>query len=347
MIVVVIAGGSGTRLWPLSTHDQPKHLLKLTNERSLLQNTYDRVSELSQDIFVVPEASHAGEVYEQLPEVPKQNFLVEPARRGTASCVILALSQIKKAGLSNQAILFLWGDHLIRDRQGFARAARQVADLAEATKKLVFLGVEPTYPSTGFGYIHKGDSINNGFKNAYELKQFVEKPDKERAEHFFESGEYLWNMGYLTGTLETFEREIQEHAARLWGDYQQLLESDDPKKIYMDFEGEAIDTALSEHVPDALVVPGTFDWIDIGSFQDLHGVSHQDEKGNHIKGAQVMIEHTSNSYIQNEKDTPLAVVGLDNIVVVVNGNGILVANKNYAQAVGDVAKKVQAGKSKT
>lgn len=341
VIVVIIAGGSGTRLWPLSTHDQPKHLLKLTNERSLLQNTYDRVKELSKNIFVVPEASHADEVFEQLPEVPRANVIVEPARRGTASCVILALSKIKKAGLPNQAILLLWGDHLIRDRQGFVRTAKQVADLAEATKKLVFLGVEPTYPSTGFGYIHKGQSLNNGFKNAYVLKQFVEKPDRDRAEHFFESGEYLWNMGYLTGTLETFEREIQEHASKLWGYYQQLLEADDPQKIYMDFEGEAIDTALSEHVPDALVVPGTFDWIDIGSFQDLHGISHRDEKGNHVKGDRVMIEQTSNSYIQNQQDTPLAVVGLDNVVVVVNGNGILVANKNYAQAVGEIAKKIQ------
>lgn len=341
MIVVIIAGGSGTRLWPLSTHHTPKHLLRLTNDRSLLQNTYDRVKQLSENIIVVPEASHVDQVYEQLPEISKDNILIEPARRGTASCIILALSKIKKMGLANQAILFLWGDHLIRDSVEFGRVTKHVADLAQTTEKLVFLGVEPTYPSTGLGYIHKGKPLSNGYKNAYELQQFTEKPDKEKAEHFFETGEYLWNTGYLTGTLQTFEREIKEHNQKLWGYYQQLLETNDPKEIYLEFESEPIDTALSEHISDALVVPGTFDWIDIGSFSDLHGVSHQNEKGNHIKGSNVMIEHTTNSYIQNHKDLPVAVVGLDNVVVVVNDNGILVANKNYAQAVGDVAKKIQ------
>src|ERR1700756_102968 len=111
MIVVIIAGGSGTRLWPLSTHDYPKHLLTLMGSRSLVQNTYDRVKNLSDDIFVVSEASHIKHVYEQLKEVPKKNILVEPARRGTASCVILALSEIKKRKFKDQPILFLWADH--------------------------------------------------------------------------------------------------------------------------------------------------------------------------------------------------------------------------------------------
>lgn len=342
MIIVIIAGGSGTRLWPLSTHDYPKHLLRLTNERSLLQNTYDRVKDLSGDIFVVPEASHAEEVFDQLPEIPKDNILVEPARRGTASCAIWALSEIKKRQFEDKAILFLWGDHLIRDRQGFSRTAKQVADLAVATNKLVFLGVEPTYPATGFGYIEKGEGLSNGFKNAYELKKFVEKPDRQTAEDYFLSGEYLWNMGYLTGTLSTFERELQDHAPRLWKDYQKLLATDDSEKVYLEFESEAIDTALSEHVPDALVVPGTFDWVDVGTFGDLHSVSTQDDAGNHVKGEQVMVEQTTNSYIRNEEDVPVVVVGLDNVVVVANSNGILVVNKNYAQKVGDIAKQIQA-----
>src|SRR4051794_30710844 len=121
MIVVIIAGGSGTRLWPLSTHDYPKHLLRLTNERSLLQNTYDRVRMLADDknIFIVPEISHAEHVYDQLPDVPKQNILIEPARRGTASCFILALSVIRQKNYEDQPVFFLWADHLIRDKRGF------------------------------------------------------------------------------------------------------------------------------------------------------------------------------------------------------------------------------------
>lgn len=346
MIVVIIAGGSGTRLWPLSTTDYPKHLLTLTNERSLLQNTYDRVKELANEVFVVPEASHVEHVYKQLPEVPKKNILVEPARRGTASCVIWALSEIKKRKYSNQTILFLWADHLIRDKRGFCAAVKQADELAEKLEKLVFMGVEPTYPSTGFGYIKKGERLANGFKNVYELEKFVEKPDYGTAEAYFESGDYLWNMGYLIGTLSTFERDIEGYAPRLWNDYQKLLAVDDVNSIYEKLEPEAIDTALSENIPDALVVPGTFDWADVGSFQDLHGISHKNSDGNHLKGDQIELENVSNSYVRNEQELPVVVIGLDNVAVISTANGILVTNKNYAQKVGDIAKKLQSKEGK-
>lgn len=344
MIVVIIAGGSGTRLWPLSTVDYPKHLLRLTNERSLLQNTYDRVKDLADDIFVIPEESHVKHVYEQLPGVPKKNILVEPARRGTASCVVWALSEIKKRKYANQSIFFLWADHLIRDKRGFQAAVRQADELAEKLDKLVWLGVEPTYPSTGFGYIKKGERLANGFKNVYELEKYVEKPDHETAEAYFETGDYLWNMGYIMGTLSTFEREINKYAPKLAKDYKRLLKASDPRQIYLSLEPDAIDYALSEKVLDAVVVPGAFDWVDIGSFHDLYGVSHQDESGNHIKGDNVELDSVSNSFVRNEQNTPVVVIGLDNVAVISTENGILVTNKNYAQKVGDIAKKIQNNK---
>jgi mannose-1-phosphate guanylyltransferase len=344
MIVVIIAGGSGTRLWPLSTSNYPKHLLTLMGDKSLVQNTYNRVKNLTDNIFVVSEASHIKHVYGQLKEMPKKNILVEPARRGTASCVVFALSEIKKRKFDDQPILFLWADHLIRDKQGFTSSAKQAAKLAKHHQKLVFMGVEPTYPSTGFGYIQKGEKLENGFKNVFKFKQFVEKPTRAKAEHYFESGEYLWNTGYLTGTIETFEREIEEHSPRLWSDYQKLLDTKKPEKPYMDFQSESIDTALSEHVSDALLVPGTFDWADVGSFNDLHGISIQNDEGNHVKGDNIEMEHVSNSYVRNEQELPLAVIGVDNIAVIATENGILVTNKTYAQKVGDVAKRLQGGK---
>lgn len=341
MIVVIIAGGSGTRLWPLSTVDYPKHLLQLTNERSLLQNTYDRVKELADDILVVSEASHSKFVFDQLPEIDKNNILIEPARRGTASCVIWALSEIKKRKLGNQPIFILWADHLIRDKRGFTSAVKQADELAEKLGRLVFLGVEPTYPSTGFGYIKKGARLENGFKNVYELEKFVEKPPRDVAEEYFESGDYLWNMGYLMGTLDTFEHDIKDYAPRLWRDYNKLLSTDNPTKIYEQLEPEAVEYALSEKVPDAVVVPGAFDWVDIGSFQDLHGVSHQDRNGNHVKGVNVELDSVTNSYVRNEQDLPVIVIGLDNIAVVSTESGILITNKNYAQKVGEVSKRLQ------
>lgn len=341
MIIVIIAGGSGTRLWPLSTHSYPKHLLRLSGNRSLVQNTYDRVKDLSDDIFVVSEKSHISHIYKQLPELKKKNILVEPARRGTASCVILALSELNKRKLADQSVFFLWADHLIRDRRGFTASAKLTAKLANEHKELVFMGVEPTYPSTGFGYIQKGESAKNGSKNVFKLEKFVEKPDRKTAEQYFQSGEYLWNTGYLTGNVKTFEKEIKQHSPRLWNDYQKLLSSKDIEQVYFNFESESIDTALSEHVSNALVVPGSFDWVDVGSFRDLHSVSHQDDDDNHITGDQIELDNVTNSFIRNEQNLPIAVIGLDNIVVVANENGILVTNKTHAQKVGEISKRLQ------
>ena len=341
MIVVIIAGGSGTRLWPLSTHTYPKHLLRLTNEKSLLQNTFSRVNKLTdaENIFVVSEASHSDHVIDQLSDIPKENILIEPARRGTASCFLLALNTIKERGLDDQAIFFLWSDHIVRDQRGFVTTAGQAGELAEKTGKIVFIGIEPTYPSTGLGYMEKGDRLQNGFKNAFELKQFVEKPNKKTADDYFRSGNYLWNTGYLIATRSTLEREIKEKNEQLWENYESLQESKDTKETYLGFESEAIDMALSEHVDDGLVVPATFDWLDIGSFHDLHGVSEQDEAGNYQFGDEIELEKVSNSYVRNEQDLPVAVIGLDNVAVVATKHGILVTNKTYAQKVGEISKK--------
>ena len=341
MIVVIIAGGSGTRLWPLSTHNYPKHLLRLTNERSLLQNTFTRVSQLApaDQIFIVSEASHSDHVIKQLPEIPSDNILVEPARRGTASCFVLALNEIRKRQLPNQAIFFLWADHTVRDQRGFSSTAKLAAELTEKTQKVVFVGIEPSYPSTGLGYMEKGERLQNGFKNAFELKQFIEKPDHKTANHYYQSGNYLWNTGYMVVTAEALERELKDRAGWLWDEYQALKASSDPTKTYLDFKPEAIDKALSEHVTDGLVVPGSFDWLDIGSFLDLHGVSDQDDAGNYQHGENIELEGVTNSYVRNEHDLPVAVIGLDNVAVVATKDGLLVTNKNYAQKVGDVSKR--------
>jgi len=345
MIVVIIAGGSGTRLWPLSTQDYPKHLLNLTNDRSLLQNTYDRVKDLASEVYIITEKSHSKYVGQQLPEIPGKRILAEPARRGTASCFALALSEIKRRRRSDEAIFFLWADHLISDTKSFQKAVIEAAELAEAQKKLIFMGVKPTYASTGFGYIQEGKKVKSLTKDVFELKQFVEKPDKKTAEQYFKNGKFLWNTGYLIGTLGTFEREIHNQAPRLWNDYKSLngtLLSMNRKKLYMDFVSEPIDTALSEHVPDGLVVQGKFDWADVGSFHDLHGVSEQDKIGNHISGENVELDNVADSYVRNESKVPVAVIGLDNVAVIATDNGILVTNKSQAQKVGDISKKLQA-----
>ncbi len=346
MIVVIIAGGSGTRLWPLSTPDFPKHLLSLTDKNSLLQNTFNRVKELTtvDKIFVVSEASHAHHVVDQLPEVPKENVLVEPGRRGTASCFLLAMRTIQEQRLADEGIFFLWADNVIRDRVGFKDTAKLAAELSEKLQKMVFIGAEPTYASTGLGYMKKGERLDNGYKNAFELAKFVEKPDHKTAGEYFRSGDYLWNTGYLMATLGTLEREIEANAPEMWEHYRSLLDTKDLEQAYLNLPAATIDTSLSEKLADALVVPGEFDWMDVGSFGDLHEANESDELGNHLRGENIYEDEVQNAYIRNEEDKPVVVIGLDNIVVVNTPNGVLIARKDLSQRVKEAVARMEAKK---
>lgn len=343
MIAVIIAGGSGTRLWPLSTPDYPKHLLSLTGEKSLLQNTLQRVQKLTDDqkIWIGTEASHDHHVRNQLKDFPTDHLLIEPARRGTANCVLFVLRELKKAGVSSdEPVAILWADHLIRDEQGFVAAFKRAATLAKKYKKVVFIGAEPWYASTGFGYMEHGPAFDNE-PQTYDLLKYHEKPDQETAKNYLASGKYFWNMGYMVATMETIEREAKAQAPNFWKVFEKLegARDNDLEKTYRSLKSEALDYAFSERLTNALVIAGSFDWVDVGSFGDLHSISDQDERGNHVRGDAVEIDGVSNSYVRNDTDTPVAVIGVDNIVVVNTPNGVLVTNKNFAQKVGDVSKR--------
>jgi mannose-1-phosphate guanylyltransferase len=341
MIVVIIAGGSGTRLWPLSTNDYPKHLLKLTDDKSLLQNTYARAKLLTDNIYIVPDKSHSDHILTQLPELPSDHLLVEPGRRGTASCVVMALAKIKSNENPDEPIVFMHADHHIRDNAGFTEALNLAAKVSKEQKKLVLLGLEPTYPATGFGYIERGDHANSG--QVYRVTCFKEKPDYQTAEEYVKSGKFLWNMGYFVATLNSFERSIKKAAPQLWRNYQKLLKAKDQKecdKCYLSFKAEPIDTALIERLEDTLVMPGTFDWMDVGSFPDVHLINVQDDAGNTLQG-KIAVEGVSNSFVRNDTDKPVVVIGLDNVAVVSTPDGILVVNKSHAQKVGEVSKRLK------
>lgn len=346
MIIVIIAGGSGTRLWPLSTHEYPKHLSIMPDgKNTLLQATYKRAEQLSDKVFVITESSHVQHVAEQIPSLQLgETILSEPGRRGTASCMVYALSHLAKIYPKNdEAIVFMHADHLIRDTQSFTDAVEYAAYTSQVTQRLVLLGVEPTYPATGFGYIERGKNMAEDNKRPYfKVVQFEEKPKYTVAQNYIAAGNYLWNMGYFAASLKTFVREMKQHAPELYANYKELLAVTPEKidEIYLSFKNEPIDTALTEKIKELYVVPGTFDWMDLGSYADLHLASRLDEAQNLIEG-KVETEDVQNCYITNQMDIPIGVVGLDDIVVVATPKGILVANKNRSQQIGTVAKRIQ------
>jgi mannose-1-phosphate guanylyltransferase/mannose-6-phosphate isomerase len=342
MIAVIIAGGSGTRLWPLSTPEYPKHLLVINgDESSLVQKTYKRAKRIASEIYVLTEASHAHHVKDQLPELADENFIIEPARRGTASCIVAALEYIGKKHDPKEPIAFLAADHYIRDLEGFAQSFKVAGDVSEDTERIVLVGVEPDYPATGFGYIQK-DGLFNQNSFVYNVHSFKEKPDYETAKQYMSSGKYLWNCGYFVGSVEAFKKAMKNYAPSLLKNLEDLSGAgDNYKETYLKFENNSIDYALIEHVKDLLVVPASFDWMDLGSFGDLHKAAGADETGNHTHG-DVELEGVENSYVQNHGDKPVAVIGMDNVVVINTKAGILVARKDLSQKVGDVSKRINA-----
>lgn len=346
MITVIIAGGSGTRLWPLSTSAKPKQLLSLTSERSMVQQAYDRATRLGETVYVVTEASHSDALRQQLPELPDEAFLIEPGRRGTAHCIIFALDYIARHHNKDEPVAFIHSDHNVRDISGFARSFAAAARISTERDEITLIGIEPTFAATGFGYIER-DGVIDENAGVYNVQSFKEKPDYNTALQYVASGHYLWNCGYFVGSVNTFLNEMQLSAPELKANYEKLAAiqthgSEEYNQAYLELDNQVIDVALIEKASKLAVVSASFDWMDIGNFKDLHDVVPQDQAGNYIKGENIHAIDLENSYVRNEEPgKPVAVIGLDNVVVVNTPEGILVARKDVAAKCGDVAKKLQ------
>lgn len=345
MIIVIFCGGSGTRLWPLSTHKNPKQLINIVDDTSSLQTAYARARSITEKVYLLPETRLVDAIRQQLPDLTDKQIISEPGLRGTANCLLAAIDRISRDGNEDEPIAFVHADHFIRDTSGYSRSLEVAASVTQTTGRLTLIGIEPTYAATGFGYIRKDTAID-GISNAYDVAEFKEKPDHETASQFVASGNYLWNCGYFVASVNTFVDTMRAHAPDMYKGLQRLqdisdVDSNEYAEAYLSLEADAIDYALIEKVPDLAVVPGNFDWADIGSFNDAHAVSQLDVNGNYLKG-DVSIVDVDNAYIRNDSTVPVAVIGLNNVVVVSTPNGILVARKDVSNKVGDIAKQIQA-----
>ena len=345
MITVIIAGGSGTRLWPLSTSNYPKHLLKLTGERSLLQSAFDRAKKVGDSVYVVTEAGHAHHVRDQLDTLPDENLLAEAGRRGTGNCIIFALDIISRRHDRDEPIAFVHSDHHVRDTEGYVRSLQAAAIASSISKKVTLIGIEPSFPATGFGYIERNGAIE-GVADTYAIESFKEKPDFETAKSYLLAGNYLWNCGYFIGSVNTFMSEINAVSPSLQNSYERLSGVDDAssqeyKDVYLSLPDLVIDYELAEKSSNLAVVPANFDWMDIGSFKDLHDANQSDERGNFFKGKAIYDDELENTYIQNEEDKPVVVIGLDNVVIINTPDGVLVARKDLSQKVKDAVEKIK------
>jgi len=341
---VIMAGGSGTRFWPLSRKSRPKQFLPLAGTQALLVEAAARVRPLAppEQTFVVCGQAHAASVRELLPELPAANVLVEPLARNTAPCVALAAAVVA-AQDPEGILLVLPSDHHIADAEGF-RAALQAASQAAAEGWLGTIGIRPSHPETGFGYLQKGEEVRPGVLPVHKVARFVEKPNLERAREYFAHGDYLWNAGIFVFRAARILEETRRHLPEMTEPlaaiasevgkpgFAQALAEHFPKMPSI-----SIDYGVMERAGRIAVVPADFGWSDVGSFPALAGVRAKDEHGNVVSGEAVLVDVEDSVVLAGPK--PLALVGLKSVVVVDAGDALLICPKDRAQ---DVRKIVEA-----
>jgi mannose-1-phosphate guanylyltransferase len=329
---VIMAGGSGKRLWPLSRAAHPKQFLKLHGEDTMLQATVKRLSGLDiQASITICNEEHRFFVAEQLREIDKLGpIILEPVGRNTAPAIALAALTAKDDPL----LLVLAADHVIQDEDAFREAVIRAIPLAEVGK-LVTFGIVPSAPHTGYGYIKRGKDIGEGF----EVDAFVEKPSSDVAQDYFSSGDYYWNSGMFLFRASKYLEELKQFRPDI---LEQCQSSVKDVKTDLDFlrvdkdmfescSAESVDYAVMEKTSHAVVVPMDAGWSDIGSWSSLWDISSKDCNGNTTHG-DVMLQNSNNSYVRSE-DKLVAAIGIDDLVIVSTKDALMVAHKDSVQDV--------------
>ena len=340
---VIMAGGGGTRLWPVSRRDRPKQMIPLIEERTLFQTTVQRLTGLVpfERIMVVTVEEQAKRLMEQSPELASKNYLLEPAPRGTASVVGLAAAVLHRRD-PEAVMVILPADHFIRNVDLFHLLVRVATDVAEKGY-LVTLGIKPTYPATVYGYIQRGQVLPEKFNYpAYRVLKFKEKPDEKQAKQMLASGDHSWNSGMFIWSAAAILAEIGRQMPKLkaaldkigaaWGTPAQaaVLQS-----VWPTLENETIDYGVMEKAENVAVLPASgLEWSDIGNWDSLFDVLVPDEYGNIVVSADHLPMDTNNSLVYGNNDDRLIVtIGVDDVVIVDTGDVLLVCRKDQASKV--------------
>ena len=340
--VAILAGGEGTRLWPLSRSRRPKQLLQLGGERSLIQRTVDRLLPLVEPsrILIITERSHADALRAQLPELPDSSIVVEPTRRGTAAALLLGALHVQERAPS-ATWASLHSDAFIADDDEFRRTLSAAVQAASTGEYLVTTGIKPTFPNTGYGYIQQGEFLETvcGYP-LHRVVRFVEKPNLATAEEYVRSGEYLWNPGVFvwknTTLLDAFALLQPEIFSGLTS--VGLPEVD---RVYPDTPRQTIDVGIMEKAPNVATIPATFGWADIGSWGELWDLSTRDAEGNVSLGSGRVLTEDSNGNLVYADGRAVALVGINDLVVIETSDAVFVCPRDRAQDVKLIVQRLQ------
>lgn len=341
---VILAGGSGTRFWPLSREGQPKQFLALVSKQPLIVDTFRRLQKLASAsrILVVCGKRHAPKVRRLLKQVPAKNVLVEPVARNTSPAIGLAAVEVFKRD-ADGVLAVMPSDHHVADPNGFHECIRRGAALAEVGY-LVTLGIQPTHPETGFGYIRVGEPLPQGGRK---VLAFVEKPTLERARGYFESGEFLWNGGIFLFKASVILEAFRRHLPQLARGLDALLRAENHRayaklvpKAFRDTPAVSIDYGVMEKADNLAVVPGNFGWSDVGSFSALWELKPRDSQGNAMVGGKAVLVDCRNCLVISGS-RPVTLAAMSDCVVVDAKDVVLVIAKDKSQEVRGVVESVR------
>ncbi len=356
--VIIMAGGRGERFWPVSREKNPKQLIRLLGDRSFLQQAVDRVLPLvpTRNIFIITNLTQAPEVRRQLPRLPKDNIIPEPLGRDTCAAVTLGAALVGARSPSG-VMAVLPADHVIPNQKKFQQVLADSFDLASRGQAIVTIGIRPTEPATGYGYIHVGDPLPpphgvKPYKTAFaKAARFVEKPDLEKAVEYVNSGHYRWNAGMFIWSFVTITNSLEQHQPEMLAACQRWFQvASHPAKLaktlaqdYLAIPKISVDYALLEKAHNVVVADGAFAWDDLGAWNALARHLRPDPEGNcavadflHVDAARNIIFDARSK----ARRTPIAIVGLRDAIIVQTDDATLVAHKSQSQKIKDLVRKL-------
>jgi mannose-1-phosphate guanylyltransferase len=337
LFAIIMAGEIGSRFWPRSKEKTPKQLLKIFGTKTMIQDAVSRLDGIvkNENIFIITNKIQRDEIKRQLPELPSENILEEPFGRNTAACIGFASVIIEKKSKDGVTII-LPADHIIQDKEEFQKVINNAVKFAYESKGLVTIGIKPTRPETGYGYIQIDDK--NVSENIFKVLTFAEKPNYATAVRFIESGDFLWNSGMFIWRIDSILEEIKLYMPELYEGLEKIKKDFDTPlfentvfNVYGLLRNISIDYGVMEKSKKVYLTKGEFSWSDVGSWEEVYQLSSKDNDGNAITG-KVFIEKTNDSLIYSP-DKFSAVIGVDNLIVINTKDALLICRRDQAQEV--------------
>lgn len=344
--VIIMAGGIGSRFWPLSRNARPKQFLDLLGiGKSLLQMTFDRFKPeySNEQIFVVTSNEYVDLVLEQLPQLSRNQIIAEPQRKNTAPCIAYSAFKLNEK-FPNSTMIVTPADHLILEKDDFISTIKSGVEFAQKNDALLTLGIQPTKPHTGYGYIQFAENKNPVKK----VKTFTEKPTLEFAKEFLDSGDFLWNSGIFIWNTSRILKSFQQYLPDVYESFKHINynsseENEQIAKTYSTCSSISIDYGILEKEKDIFVKPASFTWSDLGTWDALHEISEKDSNNNASNKNTIQLKNVSNSIVhQLGKEKIIILQDVDNLIVVETDDALVISNKDSEQKIKEIVQSLSA-----